>query len=66
MYRGNLGRIAAVRLAVRGRRVKFKLGQNRPPEVRARVAQALRERGRAKDRLAADALEWTLQRRDER
>jgi predicted FMN-binding regulatory protein PaiB len=60
MYAGNLGRIAAVRLAVRERRVKFKLGQNRPPEVRAKVAQALRERGRPKDAAAADALEWTL------
>lgn len=66
MYRENLGRIAAVRLAVRSRRVKFKLGQNRPPEVRASVARALRERGRPKDAAAAAALEWTLEREGER
>ena len=31
IYRGSLGVIAAVRLAITGRKVKWKIGQNRPP-----------------------------------
>ena len=52
--------IAAVRLDVRSRRAKFKLAQNRPPEVRAKIAEALRTRGRPNDERAAEALHWTI------
>ena len=61
MYRGAIHHIAAVRLAVRGRRAKFKLAQNRPPDVRARIADQLRKRGRGNDERAAEALVWTIE-----
>ena len=60
MYRGAIHHIAAVRLAVRSSRAKFKLAQNRPPEVRAKIAEALRARGRPNDERAAEALHWTI------
>jgi len=60
LYRGAIAHIAAVRLDVRARRVKFKLGQNRSAAVRATVAAELRRRGRPGDARAADALEWTI------
>jgi predicted FMN-binding regulatory protein PaiB len=60
MYRGAIHHIAAVRLEVRACRAKFKLAQNRPPEVRARIAEALRKRGRPSDERAAEALLWTI------
>jgi len=60
MYRGAIHHIAAVRLDVRARRAKFKLAQNRTPEVRAHIAQALRKRGRPSDERAAEALLWTI------
>jgi len=60
LYRGALGQLAAVRLDVERTRVKFKLGQNRPPQVRRRIIAELRQRGRPADGRAADALEWTL------
>ena len=60
MYRGAILHIAAVRLDIRARRAKFKLAQNRPPEVRAKIADALRKRGRPSDERAADALGWTI------
>ena len=60
LYRGALERLAAVRLRVQRTRVKFKLGQNRPPESRRRIIEALRRRARPTDGRAADALEWTL------
>lgn len=60
LYRGAIGVIAAVRLAISGVQVKFKLGQNRPPAVRAQVIEALRRRGRRNDARAADALAWTI------
>jgi len=62
IYRGSLGVIAAVRLAITGRKVKWKIGQNRPPETRARVVAELRRRGRPRDASAADALQWTIDR----
>ena len=62
LYRGAIASIVAIRLAVNDRRVKFKLGQNRPPEVRAKVAAELRRRGRPNDERAADALQWTIDR----
>jgi uncharacterized protein len=60
LYRGALERLAAVRLRVQRTRVKFKLGQNRPPQSRRRIIDELRRRGRPTDGRAADALEWTL------
>jgi uncharacterized protein len=60
LYRGALAQLAAVRLAIDATRVKFKLAQNRPPETRRRIVEALRARGRAGDQRAADAVEWTL------
>ena len=60
LYRGALEKLAAVRLHVQRTRVKFKLGQNRPPESRRRIIDELRKRGRPADGRAADALEWTL------
>jgi len=60
MYRGAIHHIAAVRLDVRGRRAKFKLAQNRAPDVRAKIAEALRKRGRPSDERAAEAIDWTL------
>ena len=61
MYRGAIAHIAAVRLEIRDRRAKFKLGQNRPPDVRARIIEAFRKRGRPNDARAAEALAWTLE-----
>jgi predicted FMN-binding regulatory protein PaiB len=60
LYRSALEQLAAVRLAVERTRVKFKLAQNRPPETRRRIVEALRQRGRPGDAQAAEALEWTL------
>jgi predicted FMN-binding regulatory protein PaiB len=62
IYRGSLGVITAVQLAITGRKVKWKIGQNRPPAARARVVAELRERGRPRDARAADALQWTIDR----
>ena len=60
LYRGAIALIAAVRLEIRRRRVKFKLGQNRTPEIRAKIIDHLR--GRPNDARAADALQWTIDR----
>jgi uncharacterized protein len=60
LYRGALGQLAAVRLEVTTRRAKFKLGQNRPADVRRQIISELRKRGRPLDGRAADALAWTL------
>jgi transcriptional regulator len=62
LYAGHLARLAALGLQVLRRRVKFKLGQNRPVETRRRVIAELRKRGRPNDARAADALEWTIAR----
>jgi predicted FMN-binding regulatory protein PaiB len=62
IYRGALGTIAGIRLAIVTRRVKWKLGQNRPADVRAKVAAELRRRGRPNDARAADLLQWTIDR----
>jgi predicted FMN-binding regulatory protein PaiB len=66
LYRGAIGLIAAVRMKIRARRVKFKLGQNRSPEVRGKIASELRKRGRPNDARAADALQWTIDRETQR
>lgn len=60
LYTAAIAHIAAIRLDIRARRVKFKLGQNRPVEVRERIVAELRQRGRANDVRAADALQWTI------
>ena len=60
LYRGALAKLAAVRLQIQRVRVKFKLGQNRPPQARQRIIDELRKRGRPADARAAAALEWTL------
>ena len=60
LYRGALAQLAAIRLVIESTRVKFKLAQNRPPEARRRIVEALRARGRPGDDRAADALAWTL------
>jgi predicted FMN-binding regulatory protein PaiB len=60
LYRGALRQLVAVRLAVERVKVKFKLGQNRPPETRRKIVEFLRERGRPNDVRAAAALESTL------
>jgi predicted FMN-binding regulatory protein PaiB len=65
LYRSALEQLAAVRLAVERTRVKFKLAQNRSPETRRRIVEALRQRGRPGDAQAADAVEWTLRPRPE-
>lgn len=62
LYRGAIAHIAAVRLDIEERRVKFKLAQNRSPEVRAKIVDELRKRGRPNDGRAADALQWTIDR----
>lgn len=60
LYRGALAELAAVRLTIVRRRVKWKLGQNRPRDARERVIGELRKRGRPNDERAAEALEWTI------
>ncbi|MBI1816181.1 MAG: FMN-binding negative transcriptional regulator [Deltaproteobacteria bacterium] len=60
LYRGAIAHIVAVRLDIKDRRVKFKLGQNRSVEVRTRIVAELRQRGRPNDASAADALQWTI------
>ena len=60
MYRGPFKEIRALTLAVRARKVKWKLGQNRNPEQLGRLIAELRKRGRPTDPAAADALQWSL------
>jgi len=66
IYRGAFRVIAAIRLRIVGRKVKWKIGQNRGPEKRANVVAELRKRGRPRDDRAADALQWTIDRDIER
>jgi predicted FMN-binding regulatory protein PaiB len=60
MYKGALHHIAAITLEVGRTRVKFKLAQNRTPEQRRAIAEALRTRNRPSDARAAEALLATL------
>jgi len=60
MYRGPLNQIAALTLTIRGRKVKWKLAQNRDRETRTKLIAELRKRARPTDAGAADALQWTL------
>ena len=66
LYRGAIALIAAVRLGIKDRRVKFKLGQNRSVEVRAKIVEEMNKRGRPNDARAADGLQWTIDRERER
>jgi uncharacterized protein len=61
LYSGAIAHIAALRLEIRKCRVKFKLGQNRSIDVRAKIVEELRKRGRLMDERAADALQWTIE-----
>jgi predicted FMN-binding regulatory protein PaiB len=60
-YRGALATIRAIRLEIERTRVKFKLAQNRTPQVRENVIRELRKRGRRNDARAADLLAWTIE-----
>lgn len=62
MYRGAFREIRAVTLHVRARKVKWKLGQNRKPELLENIIRELRQRGRPTDGRAADALQWVVDR----
>ena len=53
MYRGAFREIRALTLAVRARKVKWKLGQNRKRQELERVIEELRKRGRPTDGPAA-------------
>jgi predicted FMN-binding regulatory protein PaiB len=66
LYRGAIAHIAAVRLEIRGLRAKYKLAQNRSPQVRADLVRELRKRGRRNDDRAADALQATIDRETRR
>ena len=66
LYRGAIARISAVRLGIKDRRAKFKLGQNRSVEVRAKIVEEMRKRGRPNDARAADGLQWTIDREKQR
>jgi transcriptional regulator len=62
MYRGPFNELAALTLAVRARKVKWKLAQNRDRKNREKLIAELRKRGRPSDAGAADALQWALDR----
>ena len=49
LYRGALAQLAAVRLTLSGRRVKFKLGSEPAGRNPARIVEELRQRGRPGD-----------------
>jgi predicted FMN-binding regulatory protein PaiB len=59
-YRGAIATIRAIRLVIQNTRVKFKLAQNRTPQVRANIIRELRQRGRRNDARAAELLAWTI------
>jgi transcriptional regulator len=61
LYRGPFKEIAAITLAVRARKVKWKLAQNRSREQREKLIAQLRKRARPTDAGAAHALQWTLE-----
>ena len=56
LYRDSFAEILVVKLAVEKRHTKWKLGQNRPVEVRRNVIRRLRERAGVGDLRAADAM----------
>jgi predicted FMN-binding regulatory protein PaiB len=56
MYAGMLRRLTLVRLSIRRARSKFKLGQQRPVDMRQRIIAELRQRNRPADQVAAEAV----------
>lgn len=60
MYAGFLGVLVGLKLVIQTTKVKFKLGQNRDLETRARIVEQLRARGGSDDARTADALQWTI------
>ena len=66
LYRGAIAHIAAVRLEITGLRAKYKLAQNRSPEVRARPRAGAAQAGTPQRRRAADALQATIDRETRR
>jgi predicted FMN-binding regulatory protein PaiB len=61
MYAPMLRRLTVVRLSIARARSKFKLGQQRPVEMRQRIIAELRQRNRPADHTAAEAVSRTLQ-----
>jgi uncharacterized protein len=60
MYAAMLRRLTLVKLSVARARSKFKLGQQRPVDMRQRIIGELRQRNRSSDHLAADAVSRTI------
>jgi hypothetical protein len=60
MYAPMLRRLTVVRLTVACVRSKFKLGQQRPVEMRQPIIAELRERNRPADYVAAEAVSRTV------
>jgi predicted FMN-binding regulatory protein PaiB len=60
MYSGMLGMLVAIRLDIVRCTAKFKLGQNRSSQIRARIIEELTARARVRDGRAAAALQRTL------
>jgi uncharacterized protein len=56
MYAGMLRRLTLVRLSIARARSKFKLGQQRPVDMRQRIIAELRQRNRPADQTAAEAV----------
>jgi transcriptional regulator len=57
VYGPRLRQLAAVRLEVVAVHAKFKTGPSGPPELKAHVAERLRQRGRPGDERAADVID---------
>jgi uncharacterized protein len=60
MYARMLRRLTVIRLPIARARSKFKLGQQRPVEMRQRIIAELRQRNRPADHMAAEAVSQTL------
>lgn len=60
MYARMLRRLTLIRLTIGRARSKFKLGQQRPVEMRQRIIAELRQRNRPADQAAAEAVSRTL------
>jgi uncharacterized protein len=60
MYASMLRRLTLVRLSISRVRSKFKLGQQRPVEMRQRIVGELRQRNRPADHVAAEAVSRTV------
>jgi uncharacterized protein len=60
MYARMLRRLTVVRLSIGRARSKFKLGQQRPVDMRQRIIAELRQRNRPTDHIAAEAVLQTV------